>query len=199
MRNCEELSSPWVAAGWSEALPLPRKSKFAPPAGYTGKHAKKVTVADLSAWATRSGNWAIRMQDNTVGLDIDAYKAEARTTIASLEDKLGKLPKTWRISSREDGQSGIYLYRNVSREALAGIAGPGVEIIQPHHRYTVGPGSIHPNGGEYALYGPSGGLVDDVPTVRQLPRLPRAWVAHLKQQPKTERPKVKKENFTYRE
>src|SRR5690606_27704958 len=132
MRNFAELSTPWTAAGWGQALPLPRRSKYAPPAGYTGKHAKSVTEADLSAWANRSGNWAIRMEDNTVRLDVDAYKSSARETLEALEAKLGKLPKTWRISSRKDGESGIYLFRNVSRAKLVGVAGPGIEIIQPH-------------------------------------------------------------------
>lgn len=179
MKTFESLSAEWLAAGWKNTLPLPRRSKYAPPKGFTGKAAQTPSPSQLQSWGKRTGNLALRMPENVIGLDIDAYKAAGRKSLKALEARLGKLPKTWRISSRDDGLSGIYLFRNVSRALLAGEAGEGIEIIQPHHRYAVAPGSIHPEGREYKLFF-GDKEAQEIPSIRQLPRLPRGWVEALK-------------------
>lgn len=179
MSTYKQLSSPWIAAGWQDVLPLPIASKFPPPAGYTGKEARGVSDLDRSRWADLRGNAALRVPENVIALDVDAYKDSGLSSLAELQAELGKLPATWRISSRDDGLSGIYLFRNVSRAKLAGEAGKGIEIVQRHHRYAVLPGSVHPNGGVYKLFAPGGPVTSGIPTVRQLPRLPRKWIARL--------------------
>lgn len=170
-----ELALPWIESGYDTTLPLPYGKKFAPPAGYTGKEATVPTMETLQTWLSgnQRSNAALRLPENLIGIDVDAYKGGLET-LARLESELGSLPETVSITSRNDG-SGIFLYRNVSRAILPGALGPAVEVIQPHHRYVVLPGSLHPvTGKEYALRGSTSPVEP-----RKIPRLPRAWVRGL--------------------
>lgn len=181
MTTFSDLAEPWLMKGWQGTLPLPARAKFAPPAGFTGQTGIMPTTSQINQWKNSTGNIALRLPQNVVGIDIDAYgEKHGGETILSLETTLGKLPETVRISSRNN-ESGIYLFRNVSHKTLRGIAGPGIEIIQFSHRYAVGPGSIHPTTqGEYHLLAGDEILSEsDYPTIRQLPRLPRKWVSYL--------------------
>jgi hypothetical protein len=196
-------------AGWSP-LPLPHGRKVPPPDGYTGYGAPMVSYADLTGWLengvpvalfpaghpragqvkrppmsaheVQNGNIALRLPDGVVGIDIDAYKAEGVDTMNRLVAQLGPLPATWRSSSRDDGRSGIYLFRT-PHDLAFGDVGEGVETIRHAHRYVVAAPSTHPGdertppGGIYRWFAPDGSA--KAPRVDDLPELPVPWVDHL--------------------
>jgi hypothetical protein len=120
------------------------------------------------------------MPEDVIGLDVDVYKSGGQT-LDGLVREHGDLPVTWESSSREDG-SGIGLYRVPAGTRLRGAAGPGIEIIQSHHRYCVCWPSIHPEGRTYRWWMGIGAA--DIPKVYALPDLPRAWLKALSDKPK---------------
>ena len=63
-------------AGWRGIVPLPARAKKNPPSGFTGSTGVDPSYADLDAWATGpegSGNIALRMPRDVIGIDVDAY------------------------------------------------------------------------------------------------------------------------------
>jgi hypothetical protein len=180
--------------GWSDTLPLPTGQKFPPPAGHTGYAGATVTDLELAGWAAEGayGNLALRLPPGVVGIDVDAYGEKAgQQTIAKREREWGRLPTTWRTTSRwpDDGDSGIRLFRAPS--GLAWInPGPGVEIIHVGWRYAVAWPSRHPNGRVYCWVDEDSGMVEAAALpVRpeDLPELPREWVLNLSPGPAVER------------
>lgn len=169
-------------------MPLPVGEKFPPPVGYTGQKGRSATSTEVESWITRKGdgNIALRMPPTLIGIDVDNYdgKAGART-IEEAEERWGKLPDTWRTTSRTDGISGIRLYRTEAGLAWPGQVGPGVEICRWDHRYVIVSPSIHDKTGEqYHWFSPSGerttgdaaeGVEWEFPELDDLPALPAAW------------------------
>jgi hypothetical protein len=173
---------------WTDTLPLPAGRKYPPPGGHTGYAGRTPDDTDLARWAVDGslGNLALRLPPGIVGIDVDAYgdKAGART-ITEREREWGKLPLTWRTTSRwpDDGDSGIRLF-----QAPPGLAwdnpGPGVEVIHTGWRYAVCWPSIHDTGRTYCWIDEDSGMVQAGPLEvrpRDLPMLPHAWVEGLTQ------------------
>jgi hypothetical protein len=193
MTGYAAAAAAWRAAGWLGILPLPTRSKTPPPTGYTGVGGRWPTDETIAAWAaTTAGNACLRLPDNVIGVDIDAYDARpGAETLGRLESHHGRLPPSWTVTSRTDGMSGIRLYAVPPGIRWRGEAGPGIDIIQHRHRYAVIPPSIHPEGREYVLIGPGGELHGPPPTADQLPPLPAAWIAQLREpelEPEPQRP-----------
>jgi len=118
------------------------------------------------------------MPDGTVGIDVDHYgDKKGAETLGRLEAKLGPLPPTVRITSRDDGISGIRPYR-----VPPGLAwkdpGEGIEILHPGWRYMMLPPSVHPEGRVYATLGLEGSRTTLRPTSDWL-WLPETWVEAL--------------------
>lgn len=173
-------------AGWPGVLPLPYGRKKSPPDGYTGAAGVDPSYADIYTWATSDrpneggGNVALRMPRNGLGLDVDNYGNKAgAATLADAEQRWGPLPPTWRTTSRDDGISGIRMYRIPEGLHWPGELGPGTEIIQHGHRYAVAPPSLHPEGRTYRWISPDGIVSTTVPDFDTLPMLPEAWVQGL--------------------
>lgn len=133
--------------GWPSVLPLARGTKFPPPTGYTGNDGAVPSYADMMTWADsdkyRDGNLALRMI-GMCGIDVDDYDGKTGgATIAEGEKRSGKLPPTFRSTSRSDDVSGIRLYRIpdgvklVEKIGFPELGLGGVEILQYHHRYAV--------------------------------------------------------------
>jgi hypothetical protein len=106
----------YTAVGWTDVLPLPPREKADPPSGYTGKkHAGvSLTATMLEKWATTQadGNIALRLPPGILAIDVDAYgDRPGAETLAKLEAQAGPLPATWISSSRDDGVSGIRLFK----------------------------------------------------------------------------------------
>lgn len=169
----------WTA-GWRGILPLPASAKKHPPRGYTGEQGRDPSYPDIRAWADGregAGNIALRLPAHIIGLDVDDYGAKGGAgTLALAEAAHGELPPTWRTTSRDDGVSGIRLYRVPEGLAWPGEIGPSVEIIQPGHRYAVVWPSLHPEGRTYRWINPDGVVSTHVPDPDELATLPDEWV-----------------------
>lgn len=168
------------SAGWRGVLPLPPRAKKWPPKTYTGASGIDPSYPDLRAWADDpkdgGGNIALRLPLDVIGIDVDAYDDKlGGKTLAAVERAHGKLPPTWRTTSRDDGVSGIRLYRVPPGMAWEQI-GDGIETIQRSHRYAVVWPSIHPEGGKYRWIGPDGVVSTVVPHLDDLPSLPQRWI-----------------------
>lgn len=169
--------------GWRGILPLPVRAKKSPPTGCTGENGRDPSFADIYAWCEGeegAGNIALRLPRNVLGIDIDAYGDKlGKITLHDAEHDYGELPSTWRTTSRDDGLSGIALFRVPEGLKWPGEIGPGVELIQWGHRYAVVAPSIHPDtGATYRWINPHGVVSTIVPDPDELPVLPESWVAH---------------------
>ena len=170
------------AAGYAR-LWLPPRKKASPPEGYTGRNGREVSAEDVDRWGAehRSGNIGLRLPPDVVGIDVDAYKDEHHLAAwEELTARLGPLPDAPWCSSRDDGVSGVRLFRVPENWEAAGKlpegsngTSPG-EVIQWHHRYVVCPPSIHPDTGR-AYRWRSGSITK----VADLPALPKPWLDAL--------------------
>lgn len=174
----------YLDAGWSGILPLPYGKKSPPPQGWTGAGGRWPSYPDVYAWATGpegAGNVALRLPLGIIGIDVDDYDDKhGGDTVAAAALKFGATrPATWRSTSRDDGVSGIGLYRVPEGLAWPGEVGADVETIQHTHRYCVVPPSLHPSGRTYRWITPDGAISTVMPTPDDLPALPEEWVAGL--------------------
>ncbi|GAB3080898.1 hypothetical protein GCM10027053_51700 [Intrasporangium mesophilum] len=178
-----QAAKTYWAAGWKGCLPLPAGSKGPVPKGFTGNAGAWPSFPDLMAWMEDkgAGNVALRLPPDVLGIDVDHYDGKpGGAVLGLLEGQLGALPPTWRTTSRDDGSSGIRLFRIPVGLRWPGVLGPGIETIRYEHRYAVVWPSVHPNGGTYRWITPEGATsLGGVPTVDALPELPAAWVAHF--------------------
>lgn len=177
-------------------LPLPPGLKTPPPSGWTGAGAYMASGSDIQYWIDEhpeNANIALRLPDNVIGIDIDNY--HGKQGIQTMKDAIAavgvELPSTGYSTSRSGG-SGIRLFRVPSGTKLAGTFaaagfGPDIEIIQNHHRYTVAPGSVHPEGGTYRWFDKATKKEGELPAVADLPELPVEWIEAL--QPKKAEPR----------
>jgi len=180
-----EAADKYWRAGWRGVLPLPPAKKSPPPDGWTGHGAPYPSYADVQAWVEDrpAGNIALRLPENVIGIDVDAYGDKpGAATLAQLEAEHGPLPATWMSTSRDDGVSGIRLYRLPA--AMAGLnwrgGFPGIEVIRAGHRYMVVAPSVHEDtGAKYQWVTPEGERGDDPPSPDDLPELPLQWVVAL--------------------
>jgi len=183
--------------GGMEPIPIPRGRKDPAPSeralGFkvTGQHDERMGPADLAdyilnrTWTDRvTGeqlpyeNIGLVMPPGVVGLDVDAYDDRpGASALAHLEQLSGGLPVTFTTTSRDDGISGIYLFRCDDADELRDI--PGLEIVRPGHRYAMAEPSVHPEGRSYRWFF-GGELSDAAPSVAELPTLPDCVAAFLK-------------------
>ena len=179
-------------AGWRGILPIRRSCKKTPPVGYTGETGDYPSYPDILAWADLypDGNLCLRMPDNVIGIDIDAYGAKTGDkAFTEAEHRWGTLPPRGRSTSRDDGTSGIRFYRVPAGTRLAeGIEfdelGIGdIQIVQRHHRYAMAWPSIHPEGRPYWWFNHQ---LQHIPIPRpdDLPELLRAWIEGLPPRPR---------------
>ncbi|GAA1476399.1 hypothetical protein GCM10009623_08450 [Nocardioides aestuarii] len=175
-------------SGVGSPLPLPHAGKTPPPRGFTGRDGVDPSSAEVQAWvdAKSQANIACRLAEGVLGLDVDAYEPKnGAASLASLSERLGELPPTVVVTSR-DGDSGIRLYRVPAGRSWAENADhlvgrdSHVDVIQRAHRYVVWKGSTHPSGALYRLddqrTGEAG--IEGV-KAEELPDLPEPWVVAL--------------------
>lgn len=171
-----QVADMYKEQGWI-ALPLPKRSKQPPPSGFTGNSALQPTPLDIDGWkrdrAYEFGNVALRMPRDVLGVDVDVRNGGDKT-LAELEARLGKLPKTWSSTSKDDG-SRIMYFRVEPGKRWRGDLGAGIDIIQNTHRYAVAPPSKHPNGNPYGWTNKQGRATGRIPTTKELAILPSDW------------------------
>lgn len=188
---------PFAATAWQlhqggwHPLPVPHGMKGPPPIGFTGYEGAVPSGADIAAWCDIRGgdSVAVRLPPEGIGLDVDAYDDKpGAASMDRLTLDLGPLPPTWRVSSRQDGISGIRLYRlpepyaqlATDPDAPWRTGWPGVDVIRYGHRYLMAPPSVHPNGGTYVVDDEfTGETREMLPDFHSLPMLPEAWCAAL--------------------
>ncbi len=164
----------YLAAGW-HPFPLDPGTKHPPLAGFTGRSGKVADESQIERWEKRrpdDSNVAIRMPDGVIALDVDKYHRGGKT-IAALTARLGSLPEGPRNLSGSGDGSGHRYFRVPKGREFATVAGPGVEVLQRHHRYSVVWPSVHPDTGKLYEW------ADSIPDVESLPELPAAWVKHF--------------------
>lgn len=179
----------WWAAGWEGVVPLGARAKWPPPAGRTGWAGVDPSYADVYAWAAGpegAGNIALRLPRGVYGLDVDAYGTKTGgEALAALEAQYGPLPDTWVLTSRDDGRSGIRLFRATLPEGRRwknepGGHGRGIESIHFGHRYAVTWPSVHPSGSTYVLRSSRSWEVHEgAVAASELPELAVAWIDGL--------------------
>lgn len=173
----------YAEAGWAGVLPLPERKKWPPPKGFTGRGGAYPDARTIDDWVRTSGtgNIGLRLGDDTIGIDVDAYDGKkGDATFLALRAQHGELPPTWTSTSRDDGRSGIRLYRLRTPRTLNDKPGPGIEIIQHHHRYVVVWPSVHPDTGDpYRWITPDGEISDRPPRPDEIPYLPDEWLTGL--------------------
>lgn len=178
------------ASGWLGTLPVTGKGKTPDgrvtiPAGFTGKGGSWPSSDQVDAWRQARGNdnIAIRLPRNIIGIDVDAYDGRfGLKTLTEYEERLGKLPPTHCMTSRDDG-SGIRLFLvpdNISWVSDLG-RGSNVEIIRHDHRYVVAWPSVHPDTQqEYRIIIQAINTnTEIIPRIDQITRLPDAWITAL--------------------
>lgn len=175
-------------AGWRNVLPLPERAKSPPPGGYTGWAGIEPSGADIQAWIDGPegrGNIALRLPDGIYGLDVDAYGTkQGGAALHAAEQRLGPLPATWVVSSRDDNVSGIRLFRahlepgRRWKDEPAGH-GMGIEAIHRGHRYAVVWPSVHPETGQKYRWHWGGMHLLEWPRVDSVPELAPDWTEAL--------------------
>ncbi len=76
LHSFAEHAGAYRAAGLLGTLLLPAGKKFPPPAGFTGEDGRWPTDETVAAWSDRAGddfNLALRLPDDLLGIDVDAY------------------------------------------------------------------------------------------------------------------------------
>jgi hypothetical protein len=201
----EELEA-WAAAiigsGLGGAVPLPYKDKYPNPAGFQGGKnddskccsvpaVNRVIASGFKARDPETGRlrnhtvggMGLRPADGVIGIDVDAYgRKQGAETLARLEEQLGRLPRTYYLTSRGAGQpSRIRLFRATPGQRY-GDPGGDIEVVQHHWRYAVFPPSVHPEGRPYVLYGPDDevlALPSEMPGIDDITQLPASWDIYL--------------------
>lgn len=183
------------ARDYAEAgfAPIPANGKRTKRDGHHGRGKPWVTDEEIADWSAQfaAANIAARLPRDVVGLDIDAYDGKpGAETLAQLEDELGPLDPTVISTSRDDGVSGIRLFRIPERYRNVmwpGKAGPGIDIIWHGNRYVMAWPSVHPDTGavyEWWQETPDRDEwlpLDGVPDLDGLPQLPSDWCDYFAQ------------------
>jgi hypothetical protein len=169
-------------AGYGPLL-LPPRKKAPPPDGFTGRNGHRVSEADVERGIAESpsGNIGLLLPPGVIGIDVDAYKGPDHVAAwEELVKRCGPLPDAPWCSSRDDGVSGVRLFRVPEDWEAAGKLPEGSngispgEVIQRHHRYVVAPPSIHPDTGRAYRW-----RWGSITKVSDLPALPESWLDAL--------------------
>lgn len=174
----------YLTRGWNP-LPVRPQDKRIDVDGFTGHDGAYAGKEQVLEWAHDGyafHNIGIRMPQNIIGIDVDAYgDREGAATMRELEASLGELPKTFVSTARKDGISGIRFFTVPDgRGSWKGKAGAGVDIISWHYRYAVAWPSVHPStGDQYDWFAEDEenflACPADIPDTDSLPELPESW------------------------
>lgn len=173
----------YAAAGWHGVIYAERHDKVPQP-GVTGYEGKLTTPEEYvrTSKSVRHGrkNISLRLAPGYVGIDVDAYGGKhGGQTLEALEAELGPLPDAPVSTSKDDGVSGIRIFRVPEGIEFRGDFGPGsdIEIVQFHHRHvTVWP-SVHPKTGAKYRWD---GCEDVVPLPDEVPALDAPWIERMR-------------------
>lgn len=178
--------------GW-RVLPLPPRAKKKPPPGFTGRGGSWPSEEQMDEWARNrphDSNICVRLDEQTIGIDVDAYDDKTGAqALDEAEKRWGPLPPTVMSSSRDDGVSGIRLYRVPAGTVLRGgiqfdeIGVGDIDLVQRHLRYVMCWPSVHPTtNSRYVWRDGDGRVLSSPPAADDLPALPDTWIKALRQE-----------------
>jgi len=162
-----------LAAGYGP-IPLPAMRKGPPKiSGHHGPGAEPIGDLDVFDWQARGlfGNVGVVLPVGVLGVDVDAYKTPEAWQL--WQELSTDWPATVCLTARNDGKSGIRLYRfeGIDDERFWGSRS-GIDIITHRVRYLTAPGSTHPLGMTYRVIDERDGTVSfELPAVDTLPEL----------------------------
>ena len=169
--------------------PIPVKRDKTPlVSGYHGREAHSADAAQIHLWMEKfpDANIALVLPRGYIGLDVDAYgDKDGEGSLSRLESEFGHLPPTVFSTSREDGISGIRLFRiPAGYEELSwpGKAGDGIELITEAERYLICWPSVHGSTGlmyRWWLQTPDGSVPVETLNGVLIPELPVAMADGL--------------------
>lgn len=185
-----EAISLYYARGWT-CLPL-SESHTPVVEGYSGRDERDLSEDHLREYfgpRGRGRRLGLRVPDNVIGIDVDQYGDktgfdnltwyEEGPPWGTAAEGLGPLPRTYLLTSRFDGMSGIRFFRVPPGLKWRDLGG-SVETIQRHHRFAVAAPSVSKKTGyPYVWRHTSDWRECGIPFVDELPELPDAWVRHL--------------------
>lgn len=183
MSGYGDFAKSYRLMGWP-VFPLPDGEKSPPPKGRTGRDGRNASLEEIEREAAGQpdANIATRLCDGLIGIDVDAYDGKpGAATFAALIGECGDLPRTVITTSRDDGVSGIRIFRvPAGTELITKL--PGIEIVQAHHRYALVWPSTHDKTGKTYTWRDSedGSPVVMIPHVDNIPELPQAWLDRLR-------------------
>lgn len=192
MSGYGEYAVSYRRMGWP-IFPLPDGAKFPPPEGRTGRQGRNATLEEVEVEARNqpNSNIATRLCGGLIGIDVDAYDDKpGAQTFANLIVECGDLPRTVLTTSRDDGVSGIRIFR--VPEGVEFITKlPGIEIVQAHHRYALVWPSTHDKTGRlYQWFDTETGDAITIPHIDNIPDLPARWVERLRSDNESNRGKA---------
>lgn len=140
--------------------------------------------------------------------DVDHYdEKHGMDTISRAESQLGRLPYTWRVTSRgSENPSGRYLFRcpedvefndavfqPYGEQETRLVKGretskiwTDVEVVRTRHRWSWAPGVVHYKNGELIRVYNADDEECAMPAVDELPWLPDAWIEYLRNPPRSQ-------------
>jgi hypothetical protein len=183
MSGYGDYAATYRRMGWP-IFPLPDGEKFPPPSGRTGRNGRNASLEEIETEAADqpNANIATRLCGGLIGIDVDAYDGKpGAATFAALIGECGDLPRTVISTSRDDGVSGIRVFR--VPEGVEFITKlPGIEIVQAHHRYALVWPSTHDKTGRLYQWidSETGDALGMIPHIDNIPDLPERWLDRLR-------------------
>lgn len=177
----------YIRAGWMP-IPVMPGSKAPAVRGFHGRN-PYATKEIVRKWARNwsMANVAVRLPKCIIGIDVDHYSKKCGgDTLRVLERELGKLPRTYLVTSRS-APSGIRFFRVPENIDWQGHAGDDIDVISWYERYAIAwPSVHHVTGSEYGWFherscdGVARRVRVGIPSPDDMPELPEGWIAHLR-------------------
>jgi hypothetical protein len=187
--------------GWTGAIPIGKEhnGRYKDPwvssrHGWHGVDAEVHEFEEMAREALDRGGRGVggilalgqRLPEGVLGIDVDAYDGKnGEQTLASWETQFGPLPATYKVTARDDGVSGIRLYRVPVDFYPKETPDSGVEFLDRHHRYMAAPPSWHHTGKPYRLFLRNGKVSSSgvLPPIERIPLLPQSYLDGLPASP----------------
>lgn len=187
-----EVALRYHNAGWHPIPVVGKEPAWKKTTGADGWNLSRKRLATIPRQNRQGDNigLGLRMDNETIGIDVDAYKDNGKGFANALAD-IGELPPTFRTTARwGNNPSGVRYYRIPSDLNLDKVGRKlekyNIDIIRRNHRHANVSPTIHPKLElQYRWYSPQDEELSsteycfEVPDVTELPELPMSWCIYL--------------------